>query len=208
PSPPPSRRCGDRGRRAPAGPPPAPAGTTRPSRACRVRSPRAAPRRPRTRRAACGAARPGRGRTRSRSGARTRAPRACPSRCRRAAPAGPRGPAARCPRAGARPRAGWWTGVLGPCRAPAKANARDLLWAVSLGGVYDSRRDALTALDELAGLVADMRTAADRLEEQLEVARGQLGVAPRREPRALRQARLGIEDPGPLLDDAYRSLPG
>ncbi|HXD57099.1 MAG TPA: hypothetical protein VN606_04240 [Thermoleophilaceae bacterium] len=97
--------------------------------------------------------------------------------------------------------------------------------------MYDSRRDALTALDELAGLVADMRTAADRLEEQLEVARGQLGVAPRREPRALRQARLvalnmaangapreeadgylrerlGIEDPGPLLDDAYRSLPG
>jgi hypothetical protein len=97
--------------------------------------------------------------------------------------------------------------------------------------VYDSRREALAALDELSGLVADMRTAANRLEEQLELARGQLGVAPRREPRVVRQARLialnmaangaprdeadrylrerlGIEDPQPLLDDAYRSLPG
>jgi hypothetical protein len=97
--------------------------------------------------------------------------------------------------------------------------------------VYDSRRDALAALDELSRLVADLRTAADRLEEQLEVTRGQLGVAQRREPRVVRQARLvalnmaangapreetgrylserlGIEDPERLLDEAYRSLPG
>jgi hypothetical protein len=96
--------------------------------------------------------------------------------------------------------------------------------------VYDSRREALAALDELSGLVADMRSAADQLEEQLELARGQLGVPPRREPRLDRQARLialnmaangapreeaerylserlGIEDPAPLLDEAYRSLP-
>jgi hypothetical protein len=95
--------------------------------------------------------------------------------------------------------------------------------------VYDSRRDALAALDELSALVADMRGAADMLEEQLEQARGQLGVPPRREHRLIRQARLialnmaangapreeadrylrerlGIEDPEPLLDDAYRSL--
>lgn len=96
--------------------------------------------------------------------------------------------------------------------------------------MYDTRREALAALDELSLLVDDMRSAADRLEEQLETARGQLGVPPSREPRPLRQARLialnmaangapreearrylaerlGIEDPGPLLDDAYRSLP-
>jgi hypothetical protein len=103
-------------------------------------------------------------------------------------------------------------------------------WAVSLGAVYDSRRDdALAALDELSGLVADMRSAADMLEAQVELARGQLGAPPRREPRLIRQARLialnmaangasreeaqrylrerlGIEDPEPLLDDAYRSL--
>ena len=95
--------------------------------------------------------------------------------------------------------------------------------------MYDSRRDALAALDELSRLVADLRTAADQLEEQLEVTRGQLGVAPRREPRVVRQARLvalnmaangapreetsrylserlGIEDPERLLDEAYRSL--
>jgi hypothetical protein len=95
--------------------------------------------------------------------------------------------------------------------------------------VYDSRRDALAALDELSRLVADMRAAADLLEEQLELARGRLGVPPRREPRHVRQARLialnmaangaprheadrylrerlGVEDPDPLLDDAYRSL--
>jgi hypothetical protein len=112
-----------------------------------------------------------------------------------------------------------------------RLTAREPPWAVSLGAVYDSRREALAALDELSGLVADMRTAADRLEEQLELARGQLGVAPRREPRVVRQARLialnmaangaprdeadrylrerlGIEDPQLLLDDAYRSLPG
>jgi hypothetical protein len=95
--------------------------------------------------------------------------------------------------------------------------------------VYDSRRDALAALDELSALVADMRGAADMLEEQLELARGQLGVPPPREHRLIRRARLialnmaangapreeaerylrerlGIEDPEPLLDDAYRSL--
>jgi hypothetical protein len=95
--------------------------------------------------------------------------------------------------------------------------------------VYDSRRDALAALDELSGLAADMRAAADMLEEQVELARGQLGVAPRRLPRVVRQARLialnmaangapreeadrylrvrlGIDDPEPLLDEAYRSL--
>jgi hypothetical protein len=110
-----------------------------------------------------------------------------------------------------------------------RLTARGLVWPVSLGAVYDSRREALAALDELSGLVADMRSAADRLEEQLELARGQLGVPPRREPRAIRQARLialnmaangapreeadlylrerlGIEDPAPLLDDAYRTL--
>ena len=97
--------------------------------------------------------------------------------------------------------------------------------------MFDSRRDALAALDELSGLVADMRYAADRLEEQLEIARGQLGVQPSREPRLVRQARLialnmavngapreetdrylaerlGIEDRAPLLDEAYRSLSG
>jgi hypothetical protein len=96
--------------------------------------------------------------------------------------------------------------------------------------VYDSRRQALAALEELELLVADMRGAADRLEEQLETAREQLGVPAPRESRLVRRARLiainmaangapreetdrylaerlGIADRAPLLDDAYRSRP-
>jgi crotonobetainyl-CoA:carnitine CoA-transferase CaiB-like acyl-CoA transferase len=111
-----------------------------------------------------------------------------------------------------------------------KANGRALSWPVSLRSVFDSRRRAVAALEELALLVADMRTAADRLEEQLEAARDQLGVPQPRESRRVRQARLialnmatngapreeadrylaerlGIVDRGALLDDAYRSVP-
>jgi hypothetical protein len=111
-----------------------------------------------------------------------------------------------------------------------KANGRAPSWPVSLRSVFDSRRRAVAALEELALLVADMRTAADRLEEQLEAARDQLGVPQPRESRRVRQARLialnmatngapreeadrylaerlGIVDRGALLDDAYRSVP-
>jgi hypothetical protein len=95
--------------------------------------------------------------------------------------------------------------------------------------VFDSRRDALAALDQLSLLVADMRRAADGLEEQVEAARADLGVPPPREPRLRRQARLialnmaangapreeadrylaerlGIDEREPLLDEAYRSV--
>jgi hypothetical protein len=97
----------------------------------------------------------------------------------------------------------------------------------------ETRRQALAALDDLSALVADMRGAADRLEEQLDTARNQLGVARppvSGESRLLRQARLialnmaangaprdeadrylaerlGLEDRASLLDEAYRALP-
>ena len=96
-----------------------------------------------------------------------------------------------------------------------------------------TRREALAALDDLSSLVSDMRTAADRLEEQLETARAQLGVAtqpPSSESNLLRRARLialnmaangapreetdrylaerlEIEDRAALLDEAYRVQP-
>jgi hypothetical protein len=93
----------------------------------------------------------------------------------------------------------------------------------------DIRHDALAALDELTALVTDMRVAADRLEEQLETARTQLGVAPPSEPNLRRRARLialnmaangapreetdrylaerlGIDDRAALIDEAYRSV--
>jgi hypothetical protein len=95
----------------------------------------------------------------------------------------------------------------------------------------ETRREALTALDELSSLVSDMRAAADRLEEQLETARKQLGVAappegesklrrrarliainmaangaPREETDRYLAERLEIDDRAALLDDAYRSL--
>jgi hypothetical protein len=96
----------------------------------------------------------------------------------------------------------------------------------------ETRREALSALDDLSALVADMRSAADRLEEQLETARAQLGIArpavsgesrlqrrarlialnmaangaPREEADRYLAERLGIDDRAPLLDAAYRSL--
>jgi hypothetical protein len=92
--------------------------------------------------------------------------------------------------------------------------------------VYDTRRDALAALDELSGLAADMRAAADLLDEQVELARGRLGVpprlirqarlialnmaangAPREEADRYLRQRLGIEDPRRLLEEVYRWLP-
>jgi hypothetical protein len=111
-----------------------------------------------------------------------------------------------------------------------RLTARALSWPVSLRPVYDSRRQALAALDELSLLVTDMRNAADRLEEQLETARDQLGVPQPRDSRLVRRARLialnmaangapreeadrylaerlGIDDRAPLLDDAYRARP-
>jgi hypothetical protein len=96
----------------------------------------------------------------------------------------------------------------------------------------ETRREALAALDELSALVADMRGAAARLEEQLETARRQLGVsrppgsgeskllrrarliavnmaangAPREEADRYLAERLGIDDRAALLDEAYRSF--
>ena len=97
----------------------------------------------------------------------------------------------------------------------------------------ETRREALAALDDLSALVDDMRRAADRLEEQLETARNQLGVArpsmssesrllrrarlialnmaangaPREEADRYLAERLCLEDRAPLLDEAYRAVP-
>jgi hypothetical protein len=98
----------------------------------------------------------------------------------------------------------------------------------------ETRRETLAALDDLATLVAGLRSAADRLDTQLQAARVRLGVArpalsngtdldrrarlvalnmaangaPREETDRYLAERLGIADRGQLLDAVYESFPG